>query len=327
MEKMQKVRFIVSLLVGVLISGTLFAKRPVMEVGRKGHGRTEVERLEREIKKQPGDMDKHCALVTAQLTAGDTIEAEKSLDYALKMRETPCLFLQKAKIGVARGEFFVAARYSAQAVKAGLHPSEDSTVYQIDSLSSGGVMLCLQRMTGEEKQYSTVWRGMAEIACLKGDTLSALRYYGKALQLGDSTVKEEMTRVQTKTLPDFPHQDQDSLSKEYRIPMTGYELKGRINGLAIRITVDSAATQSTISGVETLFMLKNEYITRDDIIDNKIVGVKRLEIGEGLVLQDIRLRYNENQDSPLILTLRDLERLGKVESITSYELKMRVKTK
>ena len=48
---------------------------------------------------------------------------------------------------------------------------------------------------------------------------------------------------------------------------------------------------------------------------------------EGLVLQDIRLRYNENQDSPLILTLRDLERLGKVESITSYELKMRVKSK
>ena len=322
-RKMRKAQVIVDLLVCVLVSGTLYAKRPVTDVEQVRRGGTEVERLQRAIKKQPGDMDKHCELVQAQLAAGDTTAAEKSIEYALKMRETPCLYMQRARIGVARADLFAAARYSAQAVKAGLRPSEDSAVYRIDSLSDGGVTLCLQRLAGEEKQQSDVYRGLAEMAAMKGDTLSALRYYRKALQLGDSTVKEEMVRVQPRTLPDLPFQNKDSLSMEYRIQMTGYELKGRINGLAIRITVDSAATQSTISGVETLFMLKNEYITRDDIIDNKIVVVKRLEIGEGLVLQDIRLRYNENQDSPLILTLRDIERLGKVESITSYELKIK----
>ena len=91
------------------------------------------------------------------------------------------------------------------------------------------------------------------------------------------------------------------------------ELKGKINGLAIRITVDTTATQSTISGVETLFMLKNEYVSRDDIIDNIFVIAKRLEIGEGMVLRDIRLRYIENQDCPLILCLHDLERLGRIQ--------------
>jgi hypothetical protein len=60
-------------------------------------------------------------------------------------------------------------------------------------------------------------------------------------------------------------------------------------------------------------MLKNEYVSRDDIIDNIYVIVKRLEIGEGMALRNIRLRYIENQDNPLILCLRDLERLGGIQ--------------
>ena len=153
-RKMRKAQVIVGLLVCVLVSGTLYAKRPVTDVEQARRGGTEVERLQRAIKKQPGDMDKHCELVQAQLAAGDTTAAEKSIEYALKMRETPCLYMQRATIGVARGDLFAAARYSAQAVKAGLRPSEDSAVYRIDSLSGGGVTLCLQRLAGEERVLS-----------------------------------------------------------------------------------------------------------------------------------------------------------------------------
>ena len=92
--KMRKAQVILGLLLCVPVSGTLYAKRPV----------TEVERLQRAVQRQPGDMDKHCELVQAQLAAGDTAEAEKSLDYALTLCETPCLYMQRAIIGVAKGE-------------------------------------------------------------------------------------------------------------------------------------------------------------------------------------------------------------------------------
>ena len=299
---MRITRVILGLLVCVLASGTMYAKRPV----------TEVERLQRAVQRQPGDMDKHCELVQAQLAAGDTAEAEKSLDYALKMRETPCLYMQRAMIGVAKGEYFTAARYGAQAVKAGLRPSEDSMVFRIDSLSGGGVMLCLQRMTGEEKQNSNVWRGMGAIARMKGDIGNAMSYYDRAVQAGDTTCLEWLSAIGGRQTTEG--ETDSMIAKIPFLNQTGaLELKGKINGLAIRITVDSTATQSTISSVETLFMHKNEYISRDDIIDNIYVNVKRLEIGEGMVLKNIRLRYFENQDSPLILCLSDLERLGRVK--------------
>ncbi len=295
-RKMRITRVILGLLVCVLESGTLYAKRPV----------TEVERLQRAVQRQPGDMDKHCELVQAQLAAGDTAEAEKSLDYALKMRETPCLYMQQAMIGVAKGEYFTAARYGAQAVKAGLRPSEDSMVFRIDSLSGGGVMLCLQRMTGEEKQNSNVWRGMGAIARMKGDSTAALGYYERAFHLGDSTAQDAIAGLRS---------DKDTLTRENSthaaITQMGLsekkEVKGKINGLAIRMTIDTTATQSTISGVETRFMLKNGYLTKEDIIDNIIVVIKRLEV-EGLEIRDIRLRYVATQESPVVLCPKDLKK-------------------
>ena len=308
---MRITRVILGLLVCVLESGTLYAKRPV----------TEVERLQRAVQRQPGDMDKHCELVQAQLAAGDTAEAEKSLDYALKMRETPCLYMQQAMIGVAKGEYFTAARYGAQAVKAGLRPSEDSMVFRIDSLSGGGVMLCLQRMTGEEKQNGNVWRGLGQMAQMKGDTIArgmgaiarmkgdstaALGYYERAFHLGDSTAQDAIAGLRS---------DKDTLTRENSthaaITQMGLsekkEVKGKINGLAIRMTIDTTATQSTISGVETRFMLKNGYLTKEDIIDNIIVVIKRLEV-EGLEIRDIRLRYVATQESPVVLCPKDLKK-------------------
>lgn len=299
---MRIIRWVIGLLLCVLAYGAQGAKRPVAE----------TERLSRELKRSPGDMDKHCALVQALLAAGDTTEAEKSLDYALKMRETACLYMQRAAIGMAKGEYFTAARYTAQAVKAGLQPSEDSAVCHIDSLSGGRVTLCLQRLAGEDKQESSVFRGLGQMAQMKGDTIAALTYFEKAVHAGDTTCREALKQLRPSEIA--PTETDSVIARIPFLNQTGeLELKGKINGLAIRITVDTTATQSTISGVETLFMLKNEYVSRDDIIDNIYVIVKRLEIGEGMVLRNIRLRYIENQDNPLILCLRDLERLGGIQ--------------
>lgn len=262
----------------VLVCEAQGAKRPA----------TETERLAREMKRSPGDMELHCRMAQAQLAEGDTAAAEKTLEYALKLKETPCLYMQKARIQLARQDFYSAARYCAQAVKAGMKPEEDSLIFRIDSLSSGGVRVGIQKLATEDK---------------KND---ALRY-------GLEQMEKSEVRTQKS---DVSHQQAEEDSIIAEIPFLNQterlEMKGKINGLPIRLSVDTTATESSISGVETMFMLKNEYISKADIRDNTAVMIKRLEIGESVVLNDITLQHRATQEQSVILCMGDLERLGRI---------------
>ena len=271
--------WVIGLLVCVLVCEAQGAKRPVAE----------TERLARELKRSPGDMDLHCLLAEAQLAERDTAAAEKTLEYALKLKETPCLYMQKARIQLARQDFYSAARYCAQAVKAGMKPEEDSLIFRIDSLSSGGVRVGIQRLATEDK---------------KND---ALRYGLE--QMEKSAISHQPSEVS--------HQQAEEDSIIAEIPFLNQterlEMKGKINGLPIRLSVDTTATRSSISGVETMFMLKNEYISKADIRDNNTaVMIKRLEIGESVVLNDITLQHRATQEQSVILCMGDLERLGRI---------------
>ena len=278
--------WVIGLLVCVLACEAQGAKRPV----------TETERLARELKRSPGDMELHCRMAQAQLAEGDTAAAEKTLEYALKLKETPCLYMQKARIQLARQDFYSAARYCAQAVKAGMKPEEDSLIFRIDSLSSGGVRVGIQRLATEDK---------------KND---ALRYGLE--QMEKSEVSHQPSEVSSQK-SDVSHQQAEEDSIIAEIPFLNQterlEMKGKINGLPIRLSVDTTATESSISGVETIFMLKNEYISKADIHDNNTaVMIKRLEIGESVVLNDITLQHRATQEQSVILCLGDLERLGRI---------------
>ena len=270
--------WVIGLLVCVLVCEAQGAKRPA----------TETERLAREMKRSPGDMELHCRMAQAQLAEGDTAAAEKTLEYALKLKETPCLYMQKARIQLARQDFYSAARYCAQAVKAGMKPEEDSLIFRIDSLSSGGVRVGIQKLATEDK---------------KND---ALRY-------GLEQMEKSEVRTQKS---DVSHQQAEEDSIIAEIPFLNQterlEMKGKINGLPIRLSVDTTATESSISGVETMFMLKNEYISKADIRDNTAVMIKRLEIGESVVLNDITLQHRATQEQSVILCMGDLERLGRI---------------
>ena len=70
---MRIIRWVIGLLVCVLVCEAQGAKRPV----------TETERLSRELKRSPGDMDLHCRMAQAQLAEGDTAAAEKTLRSAM----------------------------------------------------------------------------------------------------------------------------------------------------------------------------------------------------------------------------------------------------
>ena len=299
---MYRLRWVICLLLCAAVCGVQGAKRP----------KTELERLEAAVKRTPGDMDLWCALTAAQLAAGDTAGAEQNLAYSMKMEETPCLYMHKARICAARQDISAAARFAATAVKTGLNPAEDSSVCRIDSLSGGGVMLCMKRMAKEDKKNSALWYGLGQMACMYGDTAAALPYYEAAYHLGDSTAGVIVAQLRAVT-GRKPTDEREMIAEiPYTCQSEKMELKGRLNGLSIRLTVDTTATQSTISGVETLFMLKNEYITKDDIRDNTAVMVKRLELTETLHLDNVLLQYMASQESPVVLSLRDLERLGRV---------------
>ena len=278
--------WVIGLLVCVFVCEAQGAKRPVAE----------TERLARELKRSPGDMELHCRMAQAQLAEGDTAAAEKTLDYALKLKETPCLYMQKARIQLARQDFYSAARYCAQAVKAGMKPEEDSLIFRIDSLSSGGVRVGIQRLATEDKKNDALRYGLEQME------KSALRSQPSAVSHQQSAVSHQQA-------------EEDSIIAE--IPFLNQtdrlEMKGKINGLPIRLSVDTTATQSSISGVETMFMLKNEYISKADIRDNNTaVMIKRLEIGESVVLNDITLQHRATQEQSVILCMGDLERLGRI---------------
>ncbi len=278
--------WVIGLLVCVLVCEAQGAKRPV----------TETERLARELKRSPGDMELHCRMAQAQLEERDTAAAEKTLDYALKLKETPCLYMQKARIQLARQDFYSAARYCAQAVKAGMKPEEDSLIFRIDSLSSGGVRVGIQRLATEDKKNDALQYGLEQME------KSAVRNQPSAISHQPSDVSHQQA-------------EEDSIIAE--IPFLNQterlEMKGKINGLPIRLSVDTTATRSSISGVETMFMLKNEYISKADIRDNNTaVMIKRLEIGESVVLNDITLQHRATQEQSVILCMGDLERLGRI---------------
>lgn len=275
---MRIIRWVIGLLLCVLAYGAQGAKRPVAE----------TERLSRELKRSPGDMELHCLLAEAQLAERDTAAAEKTLEYALKLKETPCLYMQKARINLSKLDFFSAARYCAQAVKAGMKPEEDSLVYRIDSLSSGGVRMCIQKLAREDKKNAALQYGLEQME------------------------KSEVSHQKS----DVSHQQAEENSIIAEIPFLNQtdrlEMKGKINGLPIRLSVDTTATESSISGVETMFMLKNEYISKSDIHDNTAVIIKRLEIGESVEMKDITLQHKASQEQSVILCLGDLERLGHI---------------
>jgi len=293
----------IGLLVGILgMWGTMLAaKRPV----------TDVERLTLAVKKTPGDMALRCELVQALLADGDTIAAEDALAYALKMDETACLFIKKAQLCLAKDDSYSAARYCAKAVKTGQVPEEETLIYTVDSLSDGAVTMYVLQLASEDKQNITLWNSLAQLASHRADTIAALRYYETAYHLGDSTAQASI-----RLLRDTTQSMSASDSVIARIPFTyqdqNLEIKGNINGLAIRIMVDTTATKSSISGVETKFMLKNEYLSKDDIYDDTSVVIKRLDLGNGMLLNDLLLHHISAQEHPIILCLRDLKRLGRI---------------
>ena len=88
---------------------------------------------------------------------------------------------------------------------------------------------------------------------------------------------------------------------------------------------DTGASDVTISMVEATFMMKNGYLSKNDVVGSQrymdangdvsvgtVLNIKNVNFG-GLELNNIRASVVRNQKAPLLLGQSILSRLGKIE--------------
>lgn len=127
-------------------------------------------------------------------------------------------------------------------------------------------------------------------------------------------------------------QSANSLQKELvvtEIPFTKEDgvckVKCQINGLPLHFVFDTGASDVTISMVEATFMMKNGYLSKNDVVGSQkymdangdvsvgtVINIKNVNFG-GLELNNIRASVVRNQKAPLLLGQSVLARLGKIE--------------
>lgn len=99
----------------------------------------------------------------------------------------------------------------------------------------------------------------------------------------------------------------------------------RINGLPLHFVFDTGASDVTLSMVEASFMVKNRYLSKNDVVGSQyymdangnvnvgtVFNLKRVEFGE-FTLNNVRASVVRNQKAPLLLGQSVLGRLGKIE--------------
>lgn len=103
------------------------------------------------------------------------------------------------------------------------------------------------------------------------------------------------------------------------------KVKCKINGLPLHFVFDTGASDVTLSMVEATFMMKNDYLSGNDVVGNQrymdangdvnvgtIINLKEVSFGEQS-LKNVRASVVRNQKAPLLLGQSVLGRLGKIE--------------
>lgn len=98
-----------------------------------------------------------------------------------------------------------------------------------------------------------------------------------------------------------------------------------INGLPLHFIFDTGASDVTLSMVEATFMMKNGYLSRNDVVGKQrymnaegdvnvgtVINLKKVSFGE-LELNNVRASVVRSQKAPLLLGQSVLSRLGKIE--------------
>jgi clan AA aspartic protease (TIGR02281 family) len=104
-----------------------------------------------------------------------------------------------------------------------------------------------------------------------------------------------------------------------------FEIPCKVNGLALKFIFDTGASDVSISLTEALFMLKNGYLSEDDILgtqyysiangdiaEGTTIRIRKLEFG-GLTLYNVDASIVHEMEAPLLLGQSAISRLGKIQ--------------
>ena len=121
---------------------------------------------------------------------------------------------------------------------------------------------------------------------------------------------------------------QFQVNAQERIPMELnelglYTIPCEINGIKLRFAIDMGKMDAYISSLDAAFMLKNGYITKDDLIgkvknskrddgsipDNSIVNLKEFKVGN-LLINNLNAQVSSDINASIILGRSAVQRLG-----------------
>ncbi len=104
-----------------------------------------------------------------------------------------------------------------------------------------------------------------------------------------------------------------------------YTIPCKVNGLHLKFIFDTGASDVVISASEAIFMLKNGYLSYNDlkgttysqiangeIVENTSVIIKEIEIG-GMKINNISGRISHSLEAPLLLGQSALKNLGEIK--------------
>lgn len=190
-----------------------------------------------------------------------------------------------------------------------------------------------------EKAFELGYRRMAHIKADHDlDNIRELPAFKSLIEKYTEQLNRDI-QEQEQATPDADTQ----VEKVVEVPFTKEngvtKVKCAINDLPLHFVFDTGAAEVTMSMVEANFMLKNDYITSNDIIgsaryvdangdisEGTVVNLRKVNFG-GLELDNVRASVVRNQKAPLLLGQSVLGRLGKIEidnsaqtiKITSYK--------
>lgn len=142
----------------------------------------------------------------------------------------------------------------------------------------------------------------------------------------------EVQRFSMEVKKILPKEKIENLPTQTKITILKMEKKGEVyfmpcnvNGLKLNFIFDTGASDVSISMTEALFMLKNGYLSEDDILkteyykiangeiaEGTIINLKNLEIGE-IKLYNVQVSVMHNLNAPLLLGQSALSKLGSIE--------------
>ncbi len=136
----------------------------------------------------------------------------------------------------------------------------------------------------------------------------------------DDSVKQE-----TDIKKEIGKSEQQTFSIPMKVSAGGtYEVACKINDLKLNLIFDTGASDITISKTEAEFMLKNDYLSKNDIIGTSSYKIangeietgttivfRKVDIG-GLVLKNVKASVIENKNAPLLFGQSALSKYGKI---------------